>query len=285
MTANGVRSGRLSPRDGRLGPRDLRKGDVPAEQHETRDALIATALDAHDGDPSAALGVLAGAAYEVAFRIAEKEGPPSPSRPAHGAWLAALGDLVFQPTSRILDVLATFFGVESENFRKWNGEHLDMLRERIRDAAYLFGADVTKQVRSLEARKPEQQCQPMSREEFDDAMFERRVREMHGRAWRCQPHGSNGGAQVLYFALREMLGDLADEDGQAAASFAFTIGMNLMTLGKRFQIGTYRTRAHWSNDPAEAERWNRVADKLEREYAAQDASAPVPGIPPESSVD
>lgn len=267
MMPIGVENGRLSPRDGRLGPRGLRRGAMTPEQRSVRDEIITIAKAACEGNPARALGLLAGCVYELAFRISDAEGPPDPARRVHGAVATVVGSIVFQPTSAILAKVSTYFSVEAANFLKWKGEHVEIVRDRIGEAAHQLGVDLGDDVLSAEARAPENEGQPVTEAEFDEVLFRRRVHEIVGRALRAHPFGMKRTVELLFVSLVQALELLADEHVHEAASSGFSLGKHLDRLAKRFQVGSYRTQAHWADDPAEADRLSGIADRLEQEYS------------------
>ena len=180
----------------RVGPRGLRRGTTSAAVQRERRALIASALTTSSGSWSSAVGLLVGCIEELVFRGADKAGPPEDTRPAPiggaGAWRRAIGDAVLQPTSRVLRLVALRLAAEAENVARWSGEHIDIVQARISEASCLFGDEVADAISKEELRGQDRDGKPMSREEFDEELFERRVRELVGRAIRCQPDGIVG---------------------------------------------------------------------------------------------
>ncbi len=259
-----------SRRDGRLGPRGLKRGTVTVEQRKVREGLISSALDSVNGDPKAALGVLASCAYELAFRIAEHVGPPIEG---HSAWLEAIGELVFQPTARILDTVATFFSTEAANFRKWHGEHIEHVSDRIGEAAHVFGADLAKQVGMTIREDETRSGQPMTREEFDNVRFEGRVRSLVRDVTRMDATVEQG-LDVMRFALADALDLVADHDVHKATTMATAAGTHLLKKAKQFEIGSLRTRAHWETDGAESARLSALADALRDEAGFTEPDQP-----------
>jgi hypothetical protein len=237
------------------------------EHRQAREQILSAASAVSGGDLARALGFLAGCVYELAFRIADNEGPPEPSRPVTGSRAEVLGSIVFQPASAILQKVAVYFTAEAKNFLKWKGDHVDVVRARMDDAAHQFGVELAEDVIAAEARAPECREEPVTNEEFDQVLFRRLVHEITDRVMRAQPFGAKRTVEIMFVALSWSLEGWADEHLNDAASMAFLLGKQLEKLGKRFQVGGYRAQAHWADDPNEAKRLAAIADRLEHEYS------------------
>lgn len=227
MSANGVRGGLLSPRDGRVGPRGLRRGAVSAEAQRARRGVMDAAVEASGGDRAAAIGMLAGCLYELVFRHADAAGPPQESRPTQGATYRGIGGIVLQATSRVLKAVSQEFREEARRFENWTGEHIDDVQARIAEAAHLFGVDVAKQVVDTKLRIDGRDGQPVTRDEFDEESFERRVHELHGKALRYPDGGPVGGLYMVLEVVRRFIDDLRESGNSAAVDEALAVHRQL----------------------------------------------------------
>jgi hypothetical protein len=236
---------------GPIGPRALRRGDVSDETLDAKRALLRHALDLCEGNHLEAIGLLAGCSFELAFAAADNAGPPQNTRPrdpwARGPWDVAIGDVILQPTGRLLEALSCAFAEESANFKKWSGEHLLLVQQHLEAAACLFGFAVGDRLAEVTLRGADRDGTPLAREEFDQAKFDRLVRDIHGRALRSQ-RGHLRGADLVFAAYLQFIGDIAATDDELAEQLADDAARSLRGLAAHIRelAGRNEPMAHAS---------------------------------------
>jgi hypothetical protein len=116
--------------------------------------------------------------------------------------------VIGQVRSAVLAAVAQEFREEVRRFENWTGEHVDDVQARIAEAGHFFGVDVGKQIVDTRVRGDGLEGKPATRDEFDEETFDRRVHELHGKAYRYPDGGPVGGLYIALAVVRKFIDEL-----------------------------------------------------------------------------